>query len=109
MQQRTEYLDQTIKKLAGKYNLVGMSDEEQDYTQEDLDMLKRFEVTVSLELREDGTGIIDLFGDKMELTFDNKNMTYEDEPVPYTVEDGKIVLVNEDAKLTFEKVVEEEQ
>ena len=94
------------KKIAGKYELIGMRDGEQEYTQEDISMLKTFGVTVSLQLKEDNTGTIDIYGQTMELTYDKENMTYNGVAVPYTVDKDTITLEDEESRMVFQKVVE---
>lgn len=95
-----------IKELVGNYDLIEMTEGEEVTTKEDIDLLKKFGLIVSLELREDGTGTLDLFGDTEELNFDDKNITADDEEVPYTFEENKLTMEKEDTKLVFEKITE---
>lgn len=92
-----------LKNLVGYYELYEMSSGDQNYSHEDLESLKTLGLNVSLELREDKTGTLSLFGDTMELTYDGKNMTVDGESSPYSVKDGKISLEQDGEKLVFEK------
>ena len=91
------------KSIAGKYSLVEMTEGEETYSQEQLKALEVFGLTVSLELNEDKTGKLVLFGEEMNLTYDDKNMYYEGQPAPYKVDGKKVSLEQEGAKMTFEK------
>jgi len=96
------------KNIAGTYELVEMSDTTQIYSTEDLESLKKLGITLSMELREDRTGAIDLFGEAMELTYDSKNITVNDQPAPYTIYEDRITLEKDGDKLVFQKVTTEE-
>ena len=95
--------------IAGNYELVEMYDDEDSYSAEDLETLKKFGLSVYFELREDGTGTLDLFGETMELTYDENNMLYEDEDgdgteeIPYTVDGETLTLEKDGSKLVFQK------
>ena len=91
------------KKIVGYYELCEMTSGEENYSHEDLESLKSLGLNVTLELNEDKTGTLNLFGEEMNLTYDNKNMTVDGEAAPYKVEDGKISMEQDGEKLVFEK------
>lgn len=92
-----------IKNIVGYYELYEMSSGDESYSHEDLESLKSLGLNVTLELREDKTGTLSLFGEEMELTYDSKNMTVDGESTPYKVEDGKLSMEQDGEKLVFEK------
>lgn len=94
--------------ITGTYSLVGMKDGERTYTKDDLQLLKSFGLTVSLELREDKTGTLNLFGDKTEFTYDSKNLIMDGEKTPYTLNDNEITMEHNGSSLTFSKAVEDD-
>lgn len=96
------------KTIVGYYELYEMSSGEQSYTHEDLESLKTLGLTVNLELREDKTGTLSLFGDTMDLTYNNKNMTIDGESAPYKIKDGKLSMEQDGDKLVFEKAEKKE-
>lgn len=89
--------------IAGQYELYEMTSGDESYTNEELESLKALGLKVTLELKEDHTGTLDLFGENMELTYDNKNMIVDGKAEPYTVKDDKITLEQEGEKLVFQK------
>lgn len=91
------------KNLVGYYELFEMSSGDENYSHEDLESLKSLGLEVTLELREDKTGTLNLFGESMELTYDGKNMTVDGESAPYSFKDGKITMEQDGEKLVFEK------
>jgi len=93
----------SVKNLTGYYELYEMSSGDESYSHEDLESLKSLGLNVSLELREDKTGTLSLFGETMELTYDSKNMTVDGEAAPYKVKDGKLTMEQDGEKLVFEK------
>lgn len=97
-----------VKNVVGYYELYEMSSGEESYTYDELQSLKNLGLVVTLELNEDKTGELNLFGETMELTYDNKNMTVDGESSPYTVKDDKISMEHEDEKLVFQKTEKSE-
>lgn len=91
------------KNIVGYYELYEMSSDDEDYSYEDLQNLKSLGLEVTLELRDDKTGTLNLFGETMDLTYDNKNMTVDGEYAPYKVDDNKITMEQDGQKLVFQK------
>lgn len=92
-----------VKNVVGYYELYEMSSGEESYTYDELQSLKNLGLVVTLELNEDKTGELNLFGETMELKYDNKNMTVDGESSPYTAKDDKISMEHDDEKLVFQK------
>ena len=83
-----------------------MVDDGHTTTKEDLEALKKLGFEVKLDMREDKTGTLSLFGEDTELTYDSKNITIKEESAPYTFEDNKISMEQNGSKLVFEKEVD---
>lgn len=69
------------------------------------DILKQYEeetgTVTYLELREDGTGTLCIFGESGDLTWKPGKITADGETVPYTLEDGVLTLSVEGAAMVF--------
>ena len=96
------------KDATGYYELYEMTTEDTSYSNEDLESLKKLGLKVSLELRNDKTGTIDLFGKTMEVTFDKKNLTIDGDNAPYKVENDKLSMEYQNEKLVFQKATKTE-
>ena len=84
----------------GSYELTNLIMEGEDYTE----ILKSADVVFTLELREDGTGVLVQGDDVLNLTWDAENIYADDGiPVPYTYEDGVLVMEDSDMTMTFTK------
>lgn len=92
-----------VSTMAGKYKLVEMTAEGESYGEEELTALEAFGMTITLELREDGTGVMDIYGEQSELTYDSQNITVDGEKTPFTKSGDKITFEQDDTKMVFEK------
>ena len=92
-----------MKKMAGSYELIEMKDSDKNYSKEDIEQLKNYGLNFTIELKDDGTGSMDLFGEKSDLKYDDKGITVDDDTVSYTFEDNKLSLESDDTKMVFEK------
>ncbi len=88
----------------GSYVLTELIMEGEDYTE----LLKSANIEFTLELNADGTGRLAEGEDVLELTWDDKNV-YDDlgVAVPYTFDNGILILTEDDMIMTFKKVDEE--
>ena len=85
----------------GKYVLTGMEENGEATSQEDLDLLKSLGLTVTMEIKEDGTGSMDLFGEALEFTWDADNIILEGEKQAYTFDGSKFTIENDGTKMEF--------
>ena len=98
---------------SSRYVLVDMSgyfaedlfgDMEEISPAEMLTILHNFGYTATLELGEDGNGVIDLFGDPIDLALDYGSHTINgEEDWTFTQENGRLVLRDGDSTLTFDE------
>ena len=90
--------------IVGKYELVEMKTSEKSYTKEDLESLKSMNLSVTIELKEDKTATLDLFGSKQDFSYDDKYFYANDDTINYTYENNQLKLFNNEESLIFEKV-----
>ena len=89
--------------VVGSYELTGIERNGEDQSSS-LDILEGLGMTASLELKDDKTGELDLFGEKTPLTFDGNQITMNGVSTEFTYKDGQLSLENNGAKLTFTKI-----
>ena len=87
----------------GTYTLSGMEEDGEATSQEDLDLLASLGLTVTLDIKEDGTGSINLFGEEMEFTWDEDNIIVDGEKQAYTFDGTTFTMENEGTKMSFTK------
>ena len=93
-------------KIVGTYELskaegVGIS-----LTQEQIDSMKAIGLTATLEIKDDNTAVMDIFGEKLDFTYDLRKMvfTYEGKDEKFTFDGEKIAFNNEGRALEFTKI-----
>ncbi len=90
--------------MAGHYKVESVDSEGgSGITAEELENMENLQMTMSLDLYEDNTGTLDLFGQIVELTYDPKKLTVtiEEQEVPFTYEEGKITIEQDGTKMVF--------
>ena len=97
--------------IVGKYKVVEMRDSEEDLTSQ-IAQMEELGLTIIMELKEDGTGTINAFGDNMDFTYDDKYFMIEEDKSPYSVDsNGRITMqdAEEDGGtvMVFEKTTED--
>ena len=85
----------------GTYNISALVEDGEETTAEELEILKEMGLDISLELKEDKTGTIQLFGEEIEITWDNDYINLEGESIPYTFDGTDLVIEQEDSKMVF--------
>lgn len=99
--------------FAGTYEITAMVSDGEEASTEDLELMKSFGMEVNLDLNEDMTMDIDLFGEKIEGTWEIKSatelaVTMEGQTVTATVDGDNITLEQDGSTLTFTKKAESE-
>lgn len=87
----------------GTYTLTGMTEDGEETSQEDLELMASLGLTVTMEFKDDNTGALTLFGEAMEFTWDDSNITMEGESVPYTFDGTTLTLEQDGTSMTFTK------
>ncbi len=92
----------SMKDRAGTYHLTTMIMEGFETATGDLAILEELGMGMTLVLNEDGTGILNI-GEETEITWDEKTITSEGEPMKYTYDPElqKITLTEEEAEMSF--------
>ena len=89
------------EKTEERYEIIAMISEGKESTAEDLALLKSKGLNCTIVLRPDGTGVLDLFGEKTNLTWDEKNISAGTKTMPYTRKDDQLTLTDGNSSLTF--------
>ena len=110
---KDDHLEELMKNaeedgVPGAYKIDGI-----DYGDEDVDedakaFMDSMMSSLYLYLYEDGTGAMSIFGTETEVEWDEKTVTIEGAPVPYTWEDGKLIASQDGVGMSFVKMTAEE-
>ena len=92
----------------GTWDLSEREEDGEVTSSDDIQMLKELGLTVQLELKEDGTGALVLFGESMQGKWEAKSatdatFTYEGQTINMKIADGKLTMEQNNSKLTFVK------
>ena len=92
----------SIKIMVGHYKMTTLIYE--DGKEENVEQLEELGLTVTLELSEDGTGTIDIFGETNKLTYNENNIIVEGETSLYTFENDTITMQQKGVTLILTKI-----
>lgn len=84
----------------GTYKLTGMVQDGEDLSDQITEM-EAYGLSISLVLNEDKTGYLEMYGEQMDLTWDEKNLTVDGDAQPYTMEGDNLILKEDETSLTF--------
>lgn len=98
--------------FVGTWEIESATSTDGDITADDIAALNDLGMNVTVDLGDDGTMLIDVFGDQTTGTWEIKDegtltLSIEDEPLDAPVEDGTLTLSYEGQTMTFEKVDDE--
>ena len=93
----------------GTYKIIAItgSSEDDSLDEESLQAMEELGLTIRLYISEDGTGVLDMYGEAMDLTWTDTEITVDGESIAYTYEDGKLTISEEGESLVFEKISDE--
>ena len=103
--------DNSSNSIVGKYKIVEMINNGQNMEKE-IEEMEKLGYTVTLELAEDKTGNMNIYGEIMQITYDEKNVYSDGEKQAYTVSsNGDITLEDSsiNTKMVFSKIMDEEE
>ena len=86
--------------IVGTYELTGMESNGEDQSAS-LGVLKGLGLEATLELKEDKTGKLNLFGEESDVTYNKDQITINDDTANYNYKDGTITLEENGTKLIF--------
>ncbi len=89
--------------IAGQYEITAMITKGEETPAEDLALLKSKGLDCTIDLHKDGTGVLVLFGEESDVTWDGNTITASGKTLPYSYNDGQLVVTNGDSSLTFLK------
>ena len=89
--------------LSGTYQLNRLDSDEDSVTAEDMETLRSLGMDVLLTLEKDGTGVLDVFGEKQSLTYDIDKMTVTvgGESVEMKYANGELSLIDPSGTMVF--------
>ena len=89
----------------GTWKLVSMKEDGETISDEDLAMMEAIGMEITLELKEDGTGVLTIFDETTELHWKDGIMYEDDEDdaVEYVIEDGVLTMGDDTDELVFAK------
>lgn len=98
----------STKNVQGMYELVEIVSDTHAMTTEELDKLKEDNLVVTLELKEDGSGTMNVFGDNQNISYnaEEEYIEFGGERLKYTYDGVKFVIAQADESLVFLKSVE---
>jgi len=92
----------------GSWKLAGMITDGEEATAEDIAMLDAFGMSVGLNVNEDGTCELIMFGEPLDGTWEAKSateakFTIDGSPITATIADGKLKMDEDGYAMTFER------
>ena len=92
----------------GSWKLAGMVSDGEEATAEDIAMLDAFGMSVGLNVNEDGTCALIMFGEPLDGTWEAKSateatFTIDGSPITATITDGKLQMTDDGYAMTFER------
>ena len=91
----------SLKNIAGDYKMTSLTYE--DGEEENVEKLEKLGFTVTLELKEDGTGLINIFGEMKEISYNSENMTIDGEILEYNFKNNSISMQIEGSNIILVK------
>ena len=97
--------------LVGGYKLNAITDStdtENNVTEEDMALAEGMGLYCFMELKEDGSAVLNMFGDEISGSWDESSITMAGEKIDMTVEGDKLTLSQNEETMEFKKLSEEE-
>jgi len=95
------------KSPVGIYKLFNMIDSESDDYTDTIKTMEDLGLTITIEFKEDKTGVFTIYGVDTDFTWDDKAITVNDVSETYELKGDTLTLQESEAKLIFQRVVEE--
>ena len=92
--------------VTGRYDLVSMYGEDGGVAMEDMVALLGEDFEMYIELKDDGTAVMNIYGETMDLEWQDGQIWPAEEPdskAPFTVEGTALTIEEESLTLVFEK------
>ena len=85
---------------SGTYNLVSM---ELDGEKIDADMLEEYGMEITITFNSDGTGNLDMMGEKEEFEWKDNKIIADGDEISFRLDGNKLTLEEEDGTMVFSK------
>ena len=91
--------------IAGHYEIVSMEGNNVP-SEEDLAFLQQSGLTITMDIQENGTGVMHLFGEEMDFSYDLESHTFEidDQQFPFTTDEETLTLQQDSGNMIFKPV-----
>lgn len=99
----TEEAEETEADIAGEYEITAMVSDGKETSSEDLELLKSKGLTCTITLESDGTGVLNLFGEESDMTWDEESISTDEKTMTYTFGDQQLTLIDGTSSLTFSR------
>jgi len=96
----------TPANIAGKYEIEKVeSRDDNNLSDDDLRQMQSLGMTITLDVREDGTATMDIFGQSTDITYDTESMTMNvgGDEVPFSYKRGKLQIEQNGSTMIFAK------
>lgn len=94
--------------IAGVYKMDESYFDDSEASAEEIEMMKSVGSMMRLVINEDGTGAMEILGEKTELEWNEDEIIMDGEGAPYTFEDGVLTLGEGEEVMAFRKMTAEE-
>ena len=95
-----------VDPAVGYWKLTSMIDEDGVENTEDVQVLDELGLVVSLKINEDGSAVLDMFGETTDLTYAEGKMTLGEETINVTVDGDKLTMEEGGQSLVFTRAEE---
>ncbi len=93
--------ESTAPDITGTYEITAMVTDGEETPSEDLELMKSKGLDCTVTLEADGTGVLDLFGEETDLTWNEEAVSTDEKAWSYSCADGQLILTDGDSSLTF--------
>ncbi len=94
--------------IVGVYKMDESYFDKTEASEEEIEMMKSVGGMMRLVINEDGTGSMEILGEKTELEWNEKEIIVDGEGAPYTFEDGVLTMGEGENVMAFKKMTAEE-
>lgn len=93
--------------LAGLWKLAEMTQDGETMGEDQIGMMEAAGTVIYMEFTADGQAMISYAGTESRGTYDDQNITIDNEPAGYTLEDGYLVISEGTVSMKFERTTQE--
>ncbi|MBR3196751.1 MAG: hypothetical protein IKF50_08640 [Clostridia bacterium] len=99
-----EKQENEITQIPGQYEITEMVTGGKATEAEDLALMKEKGLTCMITLEADGSGVLNLFGEERDLTWDTDTISASGKKMPFVCEGDRLILSDGDSSLTFTRI-----